>query len=238
MDNNIIQQVYDSFGVLPPEQRNTQEPSQADDKEAPTPYVPTDIYKNNQSVRREESRKTRPNGSSALVMAATQAVVDGDGAEGLAHAHKRAEDDSELYRKRGEHDRAEIAKRQYMEEHFLPAVETVISYTSPDELLNCKDALSKLDKYVFGSGNSTGYTAAYIRSAYGDLLGQDINHRFGESDPTVVEAVRRIKFLADSDDVRTAVGLAKQLKRQIDDGQHLAADDDYALIGRVAAYAS
>lgn len=199
---------------------------------------PADLYKANTDTRRAESKKVRPNGSSTLVRAVTRAVVDGDGAEGLAHAHKRARDDSDIYKRRGEHDRAEIAKQQYMEEHFLPAVETVISYTSPDELLNCKEALSALDKYVFGTGDSTGYTAAYIRSAYGDLLGKDLDGRFGQSDPVVVDTVRRIRCLANRDDIRTAVGLAKNIKKQIDNGEHLASDDDYALIGRLVAYVS
>lgn len=197
-----------------------------------------DIYQNGANKVREESKKIRPNGSSTLVKAVTRAVVDGDGAEGLAHAHKRAKDDSDIYRRRGERDRAEVAKQQYMEEHFLPAVETVISYTSPDELLNCKEALSALDKYVFGTGDSTGYTASYVRSAYKDLLGQDLDGRFDQSDPAVTDAVRRIRFLANRDDIRTAIGLAKRIKKQIDDGEHLASDADYSLIGRLVAYAS
>lgn len=209
-----------------------------DDEKEVVEYKPVDIYKQQTSRSRKEAKKTRPNGSSALVKAVARAVVEGDGGEGLARAHQRARDDSDLFKSRGEHDRSEIAKQQYMEEHFLPAVETVINYTSPDELLNCKEALSMLDKYVFGTGNSTGYTASYIRSAYGDLLGQDLDGRFGESDQAVKETVCRIKMLSGHDDIRTAIGLAKRIKKQIDDGEHLASDDDYALIGRVVAYAS
>lgn len=199
-------------------------------------YEPRDIYKERQSVARKESRKRRPNGSATLVKAVTQSIIDGDGAEGLAHAYQRAKNDGELYERRGEKERVSIAKRQYMEEHFLPAVETIIRYSSPDELLNCKEALSALDKYVFSAGRAKGYTAAYIRSAYKDLLGQDLDNRFGESDTVVSDAVRRISLLASQDELRTAVGIAKQIKRQIDDGECMASDEDYSLIGRVAAY--
>lgn len=195
-----------------------------------------DLYEKRQTAKREDAKKVRPNGCSTLVKTVAQAVVAGDGGEGLAHAHKRARDDSELYAKRGEKDRAEIAKRQYMEEHFIPAIETVINYTSPDELLNCRDALKLLDNYVFGPGKSVGYTAAYVRAAYGDLLGQDLEGRFGQSDPTVVDAIRRITVLSDAGDLRTAVGIARRVKTQIDAGEHLAGDEDYALLGRVAAY--
>ena len=198
--------------------------------------APTDIYNAYNMARIEESKRVRPNGSSALAAAATRAVVDGDGAEGLAHAYKRAKDDIELFKKRGEVERAELAKRQYMEENFLPAVETVVRFTSPDEVLNCKEALGILDAYVMGVGKADGYTRAYIRSAYDKLLGKDLNSRFNNSDPTVRENVCKIKMLANNDNVRLAVGVAQQIKRQIDNGEHIANDEDYSLIGRVAAY--
>lgn len=210
-------------------------PQEVADDVAPAP-APTDLYKNSATVRYDESQKTRPHGGSSLVKAVTQSVVDGDGAEGLAHAYRRAKSDSELYKSRGESQRAEIAKQQYMEEHFLPAVEVVVNYASPDELLNCKDALSTLDKYVLGVGSGRGYTASYVRTAYKDMLGQDLKGSFNQSDAVVSEQVCKIRMLADMNDIRTAVGLAKKIKKAIDNGEHIASEDDYALIGRVAAY--
>ena len=197
-----------------------------------------DLYKRDADARREESKKVRPNGSSALVKTVTQSVIDGDGipGAGLANAYKRAEEDVNYFKERGEPGRADIARKQYMDEKFIPAIETVVNYTTPDEVLNSKDALSALDKYALVLGNAKGYTAAYIRSAYGDLLGKDLYGDFGNSDQTVKEAVCRIKLLADTDQIRTAVGVAKQLKKQIDNGEHIAGEDDYALIGRVAAF--
>lgn len=201
-------------------------------------YEPVDIYQRDQNARWEESKKVRPKGSSVLVKSATASVIDGDGmpGAGLAHAYKRAEDDSDSLKERGEVERADMARKQYMDEKFIPAVETVVNYTSPDELLNCKEALDAFDKYALGVGTPKGYTAAYIRQAYGNVLGQDLNGILDRSDDAVRSAVCRIKMLADQDQVSTAIGVAKQIKKSIDSGEHIANDDDYAIIGRVAAF--
>ena len=199
---------------------------------------PVDVYNRNATARYEESKKKRPNGSSSLVKAVVKSVIDGDGdpRAGLAHALKRAEDDCDILRRNGERSRADIARQQYMEERFIPAVEVVVNYTSPDEVLNCKEALDELDKYALGVGSSKGYTASYIRQAYGDLLGQDINGSADISDQYVAEKVRAIKMLSEMDDIRTAVSLAKQTKASVDKGEHIANSDDYELLGRVANF--
>lgn len=231
----------DAFGIDAIDERAAKAAEQAAKEAAnqPAPYVPVDIYQRNQNARITEFNKKRPRGSSTLVKAVTQSIIDGAvPGDGLAAAHKKAEDDSDSLKRQGEIERADIVRRQYMDEKFLPAVEAVINYTSPDEVLNCKDALSALDKYALGVGSQKGYTAAYIRSAYGDMLGQDLNGNLDRSDDAVREAVCRITRLADHDDIRTAIGVAKQIKKAIDNGEHIANDDDYALIGRVAAFGS
>lgn len=196
---------------------------------------PVDIYRLNANARYEESQKSRPKGSSKLVKAVTKSIIDGDDyADGLARAKRRAEDDSEVLMARGEKKRAQMVRRQYMEERFLPAVEAVVNYASPDELLNCKEALTALDQMALGDGAMKGYTASYVRQAYKNQLGQ----KRGESDPAVVDAVRRILMLVDDDQYRTAVGLAKKLKKSIDDGENIASDEDYAVIGRIVSYAN
>lgn len=203
-------------------------------EEGNIPPAPVDIYQGFADARYEMSKKRFPKGSRALVLAATKAAIDGDGAEGLAHAKKRAEDDIESIKRTGDKKRAVLLGRQYMEEHFLPAIELVIDYTSPDELLNCKEALSALDKMALGVGSMSGYTATYVREAYGDQLGQ----KQGESDPYTVYAMGRIRALVNSDQMRTAIGMAQKLKRQIDDGEHQAGPEDYAVLGRMVAYAN
>jgi hypothetical protein len=236
MNNNIIEQVYSSFGVLPPEQRAVQPTDTADVNEMP---VFVDMYQQDVNNMRTEQKKTRPRGSSPIVLASAKAVISGDGvpAAGLAQAYKRAKEDRDMLKSKGEPGRADIVVNQYMEEHFLPAVETIIRYSSPDELLNCKSALSALDKLALGTGSMVGYTASYVRSAYGDLLGKDLDSRFEQSDPAVRDSVQRIKALSASDKIRSAIGVAKQIKKQIDDGECIASEDDYGIIARVVAYA-
>lgn len=236
-NNNIIQQVYDSFGVLPPEQRAAQSGAGQDVNEMP---VFVDMYQRDVNDMRTEQKKTRPRGSAPIVLAATKAAISGDGmpAAGLAQAYKRAKEDRDVLKAKGEPGRADIVVNQYMEEYFLPAVETIIRFSSPDELLNCKPALSALDKLALGTGSMVGYTASYVRSAYGDLLGADLDSRFGQSDPAVRDSVRRIKALSASDKIRSAIGVAKQIKKQIDNGERMASEDDYEIIARVVAFAN
>lgn len=204
-------------------------------KNRPVPLPPpVDIYQSKQERVYEVNQKKFPKGSSYVVNMAVNAVVGGAGGEGLARAFKRAKGDSDALGARGERGRAELRKQQYMQENFLPAVEIVVNSTSPDEVLNSKKALDELDKYVLLEGSGKGYTASYIRQAYGNQLGQ----QEGRSDPSVKEKVRRINMLLDDGQVRTAYSMASGLKDKIDKGEAMADDIDYELIGRVVAYFS
>lgn len=203
------------------------------EKNQPEPMPePVDIYQRNQDRIYDVSKKTYPKGSSAIVNMAVTSVIDGQGAEGLAKAYKRAQDDVDALKDQGERGRADLRRQQYMQEYFLPAVEIVVNSTSPDEVLNSKKALDELDKYVLLEGSGKGYTATYIRQAYGNQLGQ----KEGRSDASVQSGVRRLNALLDNGEIRTAFGLANKLKDQIDKGQAMADDIDYELIGRIVAY--
>lgn len=193
---------------------------------------PTDLYQKKTDEAREESKRLRPKGTSKIAAIALNNVVDGNGAEGLAKAYKRAKGDSDVLRARGERERAEIRKRQYMDEYFLPAVEIVVNSCSPDEILNSPRILSTLDNYALLTGSGRGYTASYIKQAYGNQLGQ----QEGRSEPAVASEVHRINYMLDKGEVRSAVGIATKLKRQIDNGEKMASDADYDLVGRIVAY--
>lgn len=198
-------------------------------------WQPIDIYRHHQMKQMANAKKEYPKGSRAIVKYATEAVINGgDGRLGLARSKKKAENDSELLARQGYKDRAEIAKRQYMEEQFLPAVEVVIEYSSPDELLNCKEALAALDKMALGVGSMSGYTAAYVRQAYGNVLGQ----KRGGDDQAVANEIMKIKSLVASDQMRAAVNAATRLKQKIDNGERQASPEDYAILGRMVAYAN
>lgn len=193
---------------------------------------PLDIYKRNQDRIIDLSKKSFPKGSSKAVDMSVYAVVDGVGAEGLAHAYHEAKEDIDTLKERGERGRAEIRKNQYMQEFFLPAVEIVVNSTSPDEVLNSKRALDTLDKYALLDGAGKGYTATYIRQAYGNQLGQ----QEGRSDASVRSDVMRINAMLDNGQIRTAVGIANNIKDKIDSGQAMADDIDYELISRVVSF--
>lgn len=191
-----------------------------------------DIYDRDEKRIRENAKKSYPHGASQILHKATYEVINGEGGEGLARAYKRARDDSESLKKRGERERAELVKKQYMQEHFLPAVEIVVNSTSPDELLNSKHTLNLLDQYALLEGSGMGYTASYVRESYKDLLGQVE----GRSDPYVKAQMRKLNLALDDGNVRNAFGIAKKLRDQVDKGEHLIDDFDFDLIGRVIAY--
>ena len=195
---------------------------------------PVDIYLRNKKRADDVAKKSYPKGSSQAVNMSIYAVVDGMGAEGLARAYKRAQDDVDALKDQGERGRAEIRRQQYMQENFLPAVEIVVNSTSPDEVLNSKKALEELDKYALLEGSGKGYTATYIRQAYGNQLGQ----QEGRSDASVRSGVMRINALLDDGQIRTALSIANDLKDKIDSGQNQADEIDYELISRVIAYFS
>lgn len=225
------QRLYNSFGMDRVEKDLAKRAEQqvAQTKSLPEPI---DVYQRNQDRIYDVNQKSYPKGSSKAVNMATFAVVDGVGTEGLAKAYKRAKDESTALKERGELGRAELLRKQYMQENFLPAVEIVVNSTSPDEVLNSKKALEELDKYVLLEGSGKGYTGTYIRQAYGNQLGQ----QEGRSDDFVRSGVMRINALLDEGQVRTAVGIANDLKEKIDKGEAQADDIDFELIGRVTSY--
>ena len=225
-----LQRLHDSFGMEKVSKNLSKRVKQQEAQ--PIPPEPVDIYQQTQERIYDVNQKTFPRGSSKAVNMATFAVIDGVGAEGLAKAYKRAKDESTALKERGELGRAELLRKQYMQENFLPAVEIVVNSTSPDEVLNSKKALEELDKYVLLEGSGKGYTATYVRQAYGNQLGQ----QEGRSDDSVRSGVMRINALLDEGQVRTAVGIANDLKEKIDKGEAQADDIDFELIGRVTSY--
>lgn len=193
---------------------------------------PLDIYKRSQDRIYENSKRKYPNGSGRAVEMSAYAVINGLGGEGLACAYRKAKDDVDMLKSKGERGRAELVRQQYMNENFLPAIEVVINATSPDEVLNSSKVLKELDNYALLEGAGKGYTASYIRQAYGSQLG----NREGHTEPSVRSEMIRINQLLDEGQVRTAYSMADKLKKKIDDGAAMADDVDYSLLGRIVSF--
>lgn len=191
---------------------------------------PIDVLQAQRDIGREYASKQFPRGSRNQVLATVQDVINGVGTDSLGQAYKRAKDDAEAVDKMGDHRRAQIIKNQYMQDRFLPAVEVVVNFTSPDELLNCKKGLDTLDKYALGIGSMSGYTASYVREAYANVLGQVSS----ASSPEVSDAVMRINGFLDTDQMVLARSLAKRIKDKVDDGKTIASEEDYNLLLNVA----
>lgn len=190
------------------------------------PPQPVDVYQNNITERAEKVYKPTPRGASTLTKEIAKEEL-----EKLAKLKRRAEADAEYWKGLGDKERAQMVKDQYIEDHFLPAVELVVVSSTPDEVLNAKDVLKEFDKLSLQYG--PGYTASYIRTAYNDQLG----NASSASDGYVVDAVERIKWLAAMDQIRAAYGMAKKVKEEIDNGDHTASDTDYEIITRVSTIA-
>lgn len=191
-------------------------------------YTPVDIYQTAKNARYEANKAYSVNGSSPKVLLDLKAVL-----KQLAAAHKKAKSDSELYLNRGDTAWARYANDQYMEEQFLPAVQSLIDFNSVDEVVNNKQALSELDKYAtLDNTSGSGYTLSFIRSMYPN----DFGKYSGTSDSIVVDKLRRMNNLLMNDRVRAAVGIAKGIKKDIDNGKNIASEEDYETITKVALY--
>lgn len=217
LDKAIAQATKELFeeNPLPENEKDSLEVNQSE---------PVDYYQQTRKKIDAEKEKSYPRGTSTLTKQIAEEAIDN-----LNKVYRRAKADADYLNKRKEQDRANIVKQQYIEENFLPTVEMLVISATPDEILNSKEILKALDDLSMEYG--PGYTASYIRTAYGNQLG----NASSSSDGYVRSAVERLKFLADSDQIRAAYGVAKKLKEQIDNGEHLCSDEDYEIITRVAS---
>lgn len=154
---------------------------------------------------------------------------------GIKHYCKKARDDSDYYKRIGNKQYATMLKEQYMQDYFLPMIDTMVRLNGMEALLANKDVLTQLDRLVLLDGTrGNGYTESFIRSMYSpEREAMEVVER---SDKQVEQAVLDIKYLCETDAVRNAIGRARDIKRSIDSGNNIASDDDYAIIQKVALY--
>lgn len=187
---------------------------------------PVDLYKQRVDEQRKVSERPRLNGSTQKLLVDICAVT-----KNLMPKFNKARDDSERLARLGDKQGARISREQYMQDYFLPSVESLVMTNSPEELMNSTKVLSELDKMVLtDGGRADGYTYAFVSQLYKDGMGGVVP----TSDTVVEEAVRKIVRLVQSDQIRTAVGMAQRIKDSIDAGENTASTEDYELIQNVA----
>ena len=199
----------------------------ADDTPTTRPPVPVDTWQLYSDIASEYSRKRFPNGASPEYRLQAEKVLNG-----LQGPYMAAKNRAESLASHGDKGRAEMARRQYMQDYYMPAVDALVLLGSADELLALGPALEELDKMTLPDGgvSGTGYTAALVRSMYDSELGQNGS----KSDAKVRDSVSKIRMLSDNGNIRAAVGEAKRILKLIESGQNSADDSDYALISKVA----
>lgn len=183
-----------------------------------------DLYRDRQNKRREDSKRGSVHGCSPILK--SNAIV---AIHRLEPQYNQFNGAYKHFMEIGERGKANQLREQYQLEDFLPAVEAIVASSTPDEVLNASWVLDKLDEF---SASGKGYTEAYLKQSYGDMLGQVA----GRSDGLVNEAVSRIRMLGAKGMTRAAVSEAKNIKMAIDQGENIASEDDYILISRVANF--
>lgn len=184
--------------------------------------APVDNYQVQHPMMRERLTP-RSYGGSSRVPLELNILEDGR----LRFSFKKAKDEVEAYRREGDNERARLRQAQYMQDEFLPVIDALAGLNGADALLANPDALSLLDSYVLVDGGSRGYTASFIASLY-DSAPQPEN-----SDSYIRTQIAKLKALCGDGQIRTAVGLANQLKNVIEKGEHRASPEDYEIIQKV-----
>lgn len=190
--------------------------------EEPQTAEPVDVYYERSKARQEASKRAKTNGSPASLRQDAEKLVGR--LKGEYKRNKAQYDD--LYDTDGE-ELAQFQADSYMENAFLPTVEALTAAYGPDAVLANKEVLRMFDELVISrNGGGDGYTEAFIKTMDSDERGQVGS----ESDTEVTNTIRKIRQLNAARDIRSAVGLAENLKKRIDSGELSANDEDYALL--------
>lgn len=191
------------------------------------PATPVDTWQMYADARREYDRKRFPNGATRkFKMQAEEALG------GLRNAHTRAKMDVDNAIQHGDKMRARLWRQKYMEENFMPALDTLVLLGSADELLGMGEILGEFDELAMLDGVSgKGYTEALLRSLYDEQLG----NKHSKSDALVVGELAEISKLAEAGNIRAAVGRANKMLDKINAGENAADDSDYEMLQKIVA---
>lgn len=189
------------------------------------PARPVDTWQLYADARREYDRKRFPNGASRKYKMQAEEALDG-----LRNAYRHAKMDIDNATQHGDKMRARLWKQQYMEENFMPMIDSLVLVGSADELLGMTGILDEFDELAMTDGVSgKGYTEALIRSLYDSQLG----NQGSKSDSMVSGEMRELQHLVDSGNIRAAVGRATKLLEKINAGENSADDSDYVMLQKI-----
>lgn len=197
-----------------------------------------DIYEDHKQKDRKVLDRVYTNGSSPIARHAVISVIETPKADGFTLADEWNKTRLAIQKalKHSRVDTAEAIRRQYMENHFLPAVVVVVNSSSPDEVVGSEYITKKLDAYAIpniSQSHGPGYTEQWVKTRYAEHLG---GGRQAVSDPTVREYMRKINYNFDEGNPRTALSYAVKCKKMVDDGDALAGEADYELLERIVSY--
>lgn len=198
-------------------------------QEGPSAPQPIDLYQAQQNAAYEASQKATAYGSPAQIGRIVNDMVDS-----FKQAYYNVSINQYNHLKDANaKDQAEYMRQDYMVKNTLPLVESLVEAYGVDAILNNKDALSKLDEVMItGNGSGDGFTASYLKQMHK----QQIGGQPSQSDAEVTNALRKIRAMADNDDIRGSVTEAKRIKEKVDNGSLSASEDDYNLLLQVSSY--
>ena len=197
--------------------------------EAPSQTKPIDLYQAQRNAAYEASQKATAYGSPAQIGQIVDNIVD----DFKQARYNVSINQYNHLKDANAPDQAEYMRQDYMVKNALPLVESLVETYGVDAILNNKDALSKLDEVMItGNGSGDGFTAAYLKQMHKQQIGDQPS----QSDVEVVNALRKIRAMADNDDIRGSVTEAKRIKEKVDNGQLSANSDDYNLLLQVSSY--
>lgn len=197
--------------------------------EAPSQAQPIDLYQAQRNAAYEASQKATAYGSPAQIGQIVDNIV-----EDFKQARYNVSINQYNHLKDVDApDQAEYMRQDYMVKNALPLVESLVETYGVDAILNNKDALSKLDEVMItGNGSGDGFTASYLKQMHKQQIGDQPS----QSDMEVTNALRKIRAMADNDDIRGSVTEAKRIKEKIDRGELSANEDDYKMLLQVSSY--
>lgn len=190
---------------------------------------PIDYYQAQRNAAYNASQRATTNGSPAEVKMIVNSMVE-DFKESRYNVSKNQYD--HLLDVNAS-DQAEYMRQDYMTKNALPLVEGLVEMYGVDAILNNKGALEKLDEIMITpNGSGSGFTRGYLEQMHEQQRGAQPSF----SDAEVMVGIRKIKSMANNDDIRGSVAKAQKLKEKIDRGELSANDADYKLLLQVSSY--